>query len=78
MSGYVTIFRTVYCATNAHVLLLKIQSVLKIIDYPISSREYIKMAVRVHFEGNNEVGVFSALTNAYCLVAIGGSQNFYR
>ena len=40
--------------------------------------EYIKMAVRVHFEGNNEVGVFSALTNAYCLVAIGGSQNFYR
>lgn len=35
------------------------------------------MAVRVHFEGNNEIGVFSALTNAYCLVAIGGSQNFY-
>ena len=34
MSGYVTIFRTVYCATNAHVLLLKIQSVLKIIQYP--------------------------------------------
>lgn len=36
------------------------------------------MAVRVHFEGNNEVGVFSCLTNTYCLVAVGGSQNFYR
>lgn len=35
------------------------------------------MAVRVQFEGNNEVGVFSKLTNAYCLVAIGGSANFY-
>ena len=36
------------------------------------------MAVRVQFENNNEVGVFSKLTNAYCLVAIGGSENFYR
>lgn len=36
------------------------------------------MAVRVQFEGNNEVGVFSKLTNAYCLVAIGGSANYYR
>lgn len=35
------------------------------------------MAVRAQFEGNNEVGVFSKLTNAYCLVAIGGSENFY-
>ncbi len=29
------------------------------------------------FEGSNEVGVFSKLTNAYCLVCLGGSQNFY-
>lgn len=36
------------------------------------------MAVRVQFEGNNEIGVFSKLTNKYCLVAIGGSANFYR
>ena len=36
------------------------------------------MAVLVELEGNNEVGVFSMLTNACCLVAIGGSQNFYR
>ncbi|XP_064598956.1 LOW QUALITY PROTEIN: eukaryotic translation initiation factor 6-like [Liolophura sinensis] len=35
------------------------------------------MAVRNQFEGNNEIGVFSKLTNAYCLVAIGGSENFY-
>jgi translation initiation factor 6 len=36
------------------------------------------MAVRVQFENNNEIGVFSKLTNAYCLVGIGGSENFYR
>lgn len=35
------------------------------------------MAVRVQFENNNEVGVFSKLTNSYCLVAIGSSENFY-
>ncbi|XP_059471725.1 eukaryotic translation initiation factor 6 [Neocloeon triangulifer] len=35
------------------------------------------MAVRVQFENNNEIGVFSKLTNAYCLVGIGGSENFY-
>ncbi|EEZ99774.1 eukaryotic translation initiation factor 6 [Tribolium castaneum] len=35
------------------------------------------MAFRVQFENNNEIGVFAKLTNAYCLVAIGGSENFY-
>jgi len=35
------------------------------------------MAVRVQFENSNEIGVFSKLTNAYCLVGIGGSENFY-
>lgn len=35
------------------------------------------MAYRVQFENNNEVGVFSKLTNSYCIVAIGGSENFY-
>ena len=29
------------------------------------------------FENSNEIGVFSRLTNSYCLVAIGGSENFY-
>jgi len=32
----------------------------------------------LQFENNCEVGVFSKLTNAYCLVAIGGSESFYR
>nr|KYP49904.1 Eukaryotic translation initiation factor 6 [Cajanus cajan] len=36
------------------------------------------MATRLQFENCCEVGVFSKLTNAYCLVAIGGSENFYR
>ena len=37
-----------------------------------------KMAVvRTHFENNNEVGVFSKLTNAYCLIGIGRSANFF-
>lgn len=35
------------------------------------------MATRTQFENSNEVGVFSKLTNSYCLVAIGGSENFY-
>lgn len=36
------------------------------------------MATRCQFENSNEIGVFSKLTNAYCLVALGGSENFYR
>ncbi|PVU98385.1 hypothetical protein BB559_001618 [Furculomyces boomerangus] len=35
------------------------------------------MAFRAQFENNNEIGVFSKLTNSYCLVALGGSENFY-
>jgi len=35
------------------------------------------MATRAQYENNNEVGAFAKLTNAYCLVAIGGSENFY-
>jgi len=35
------------------------------------------MATRAQYENNNEVGVFAKLTNSYCLVAIGGSENFY-
>jgi translation initiation factor 6 len=33
--------------------------------------------VRTHFENNNDIGVFSKITNSYCLVAVGGSANFY-
>merc|ERR1712113_627929 len=35
------------------------------------------MAARAQFESSSEVGVFSHLTNSYCLVAVGGSENFY-
>uniref|UniRef100_A0A2K5RYT6 Eukaryotic translation initiation factor 6 n=1 Tax=Cebus imitator TaxID=2715852 RepID=A0A2K5RYT6_CEBIM len=35
------------------------------------------MAVRASFENNCEIGCFAKLTNTYCLVAIGGSKNFY-
>ncbi|CAG8442664.1 162_t:CDS:2 [Cetraspora pellucida] len=35
------------------------------------------MAIRAQFENSNEIGVFSRLTNSYCLVALGGSENFY-
>ncbi|XP_035541535.1 eukaryotic translation initiation factor 6-like [Juglans regia] len=35
------------------------------------------MATRLQFENSCDMGVFSKLTNAYCLVAIGGSENFY-
>ena len=35
------------------------------------------MTRRVKFENSSEVGVFCKLTNAYCLVASGGSENFY-
>mmetsp|Transcript_14205 Transcript_14205/g.46641 ORF Transcript_14205/g.46641 Transcript_14205/m.46641 type:complete len:246 (-) Transcript_14205:1795-2532(-) len=35
------------------------------------------MALRAAFENSNEVGVFCNLTNAYCLTAYGGSENFY-
>ncbi|TFY71669.1 hypothetical protein EVG20_g1315 [Dentipellis fragilis] len=35
------------------------------------------MATRMQFENSSDVGVFSKLTNSYCLAAIGGSTNFY-
>ena len=35
------------------------------------------MAYRAQFEGSNDIGVFAKLTNAYGLVAVGGSENFY-
>lgn len=35
------------------------------------------MAQRAQFEHSCDVGVFSQLTNSYCLTALGASQNFY-
>jgi len=34
------------------------------------------MAVRTTFENSSEIGVFSKLTNAYCVLAIGGSEHY--
>jgi translation initiation factor 6 (eIF-6) len=36
------------------------------------------MAVRAAFEKSGEIGCFATLTNSYALVALGGSENFYR
>lgn len=36
------------------------------------------MALRAQFENNDDIGVFSKLTNAYCIVGIGGAETFYR
>ena len=46
-----------------------------LLSTPLASR---CMATRCQFANSNEVGVFAKLTNAYCLVAQGGSENFYR
>lgn len=35
------------------------------------------MSVRVQFENSCDIGSFAMLTNAYCLVSSGGSENFY-
>ena len=35
------------------------------------------MATRTNFENSNEIGCFAKLTNSYCMVASGGSENFY-
>ena len=35
------------------------------------------MATRLQFETNNEIGCFAKLTNKYCIVSSGGSENFY-
>ena len=35
------------------------------------------MANRCSFENSYDIGVFVKLTNSYCLVATGGSENFY-
>ncbi|KAG7563096.1 hypothetical protein FFLO_01528 [Filobasidium floriforme] len=35
------------------------------------------MAVRAQFENSSDIGVFSKLTNSYCLTALASSSNFY-
>ena len=35
------------------------------------------MSTRLEYENSDEIGVFSKLTNTYCLVASGSSENFF-
>jgi len=35
------------------------------------------MALRCAFENGSEIGCYATLTNSYCIVADGGSENFY-
>jgi translation initiation factor 6 len=70
-----------YCAiTNEHLYLYSATSTVLL---PSSSRLHpnpslvLIMATRLQFENSSDIGVFSKLTNAYCLVAIQGSTNFY-
>ena len=43
----------------------------------IRKDRHVVSPVGAQFEGNNDIGVFSKLTNKYCLVCTGGSENFY-
>ncbi|CAG8579654.1 12472_t:CDS:2 [Cetraspora pellucida] len=55
--------------TNSHYLKIR-TNILE----TISKWRFVSGA---QFENSNEIGVFSRLTNSYCLVALGGSENFY-
>ncbi|KAJ5074837.1 eukaryotic translation initiation factor 6 [Anaeramoeba ignava] len=35
------------------------------------------MAFRAQFQNSSDIGVFTRLTNKYCLIGLGGSENFY-
>ncbi|RWS23440.1 eukaryotic translation initiation factor 6-like protein [Leptotrombidium deliense] len=35
------------------------------------------MALRVQFEGNDEIGAFTRLTNSYCLLGISANSNYF-
>ena len=50
----------------------------RVVVGPLRFRPASRRTPGAQFENSNEIGVFSRLTNSYCLVAIGGSENFYR
>lgn len=35
------------------------------------------MVIKTRYQSSSEIGVFSLLTNSYCLVGLGGCENFY-
>ena len=43
----------------------------------VSQLHFIRIVAGCAFENNCEVGVWSKLTNKYCLVGIGGQENFF-
>jgi hypothetical protein len=53
---------------------LQLPERMNLIELNTEIHTYIHTGLQ--FENSCEVGVFSKLTNAYCLVAIGGSENF--
>lgn len=50
----------------------------RIWNFNLSHSHLISPTQGAQFENSNEVGVFARLTNSYCLVSVGGSENFYR
>jgi len=50
-------------------------------DYAVDCYSHSRMqplcSAGCQYEGSSEIGVFAKLTNAYCIVCDGGSQNFY-
>lgn len=47
------------------------------VQFSARIKQAVAMATRCQFENTNDIGVFAKLTNAYCMVAAGGSENFY-
>jgi translation initiation factor 6 (eIF-6) len=55
---------------NSQWLLVRIKELY----HPFSDSD---LKAGIQFENSSDIGVFSKLTNSYCLVAIQGSTNFY-
>ena len=63
-------FLPFHCYNYGHPSRVRKQVFIAILDYELCS--YFT------YFCSNDIGVFGTLTNAYCITAIGGSENFYR
>lgn len=63
-------FLPFHCYSYGHPSRVRKQVFIAILDYELCS--YFT------YFCSNDIGVFGTLTNAYCITAIGGSENFYR
>lgn len=53
-------------------------SILLVINKVVTNSNFaLSCFSGAQFENSNDIGVFSKLTNKYCLVGQGGSENFY-